>query len=72
MDGIAFSTMLNLLGTKTGIRDTKSRESVSTEERLLAILIYLVTGRNYEDFKFSTIIFLKLPKQLIPETCLEL
>lgn len=45
------------------------RESVSAEERLVATLRFLATGRSYEDLKFSSIISPQLLGQLIPETC---
>lgn len=40
-------------------------EFVSTEERLVATLRFLATGRNYEDLKFSTIISPQLLELLL-------
>ncbi|CAH1993097.1 unnamed protein product [Acanthoscelides obtectus] len=45
------------------------REAVSVEERLLATLRFLATGRSYEDLKFSCIISPQLLGRIIPETC---
>ncbi|KAJ8891146.1 hypothetical protein PR048_010660 [Dryococelus australis] len=46
------------------------RESISTEERLIVTLVFLVTGRSYEDLKFSSTNSPQLLGKIIPETCL--
>jgi hypothetical protein len=35
-------------------KDTVMRKSIQAEERLIATLRFLATGRSYEDLKFST------------------
>lgn len=72
MDNTAFSLLLNMVRHKIEKQDTKMRQSISAEERLVATLRFLATGRNYEDLKFSTIISPQLLGQLIPETCREI
>ncbi|CAH1984112.1 unnamed protein product [Acanthoscelides obtectus] len=49
-------------------KNTLFREAVSVEERLLATLRFLATGRSYEDLKFSCIISPQLLGRIIPET----
>jgi hypothetical protein len=49
-------------------QNTSTRASVSPEERLIATLRFLATGRSYEDLKFSTGIP-ALALGYIPETC---
>lgn len=72
MYDIAFLTFINFVGPNIGKRNTKFREFVKEEKRLVATLRYLATGRNYENIKFSTIISLQLLGQLIPQTCLQI
>lgn len=45
------------------------RASISPEERLVATLRFLATGRPYEDLKFSTRISAPSLLSIIPETC---
>lgn len=45
------------------------RECISPEERLVATLRFLATGRNYEDLKFTTRIAAQTLGGIIPETC---
>ncbi|KAH1010963.1 hypothetical protein HUJ04_000413 [Dendroctonus ponderosae] len=45
------------------------RQAITHEERLIATLRFLATGRSYEDLKFSTCIAAQTLGQLIPETC---
>jgi len=47
---------------------TVMRKSVSPHERLTVTLRFLVTGRSYEDMKFSTAIS-PASLSIIPETC---
>lgn len=48
------------------------RESIPPEERLIATLRFLATGRCYEDLKFSTAISAQALGYIIPETCMVL
>ncbi|CAI9582856.1 unnamed protein product [Staurois parvus] len=51
-------------------QDTCMRKSISAEQRLVATLRFLATGRSLEDLKFSTAISPQaLLGVLIPETC---
>lgn len=45
------------------------RTAITPHERLTATLRFLVTGRSYEDLKFSTIISPQALGRIIPETC---
>ncbi|CAI6355528.1 unnamed protein product [Macrosiphum euphorbiae] len=45
------------------------RAAISAEERLIATLRFLSTGRSYEDLKFSTCISAPSLSFIIPETC---
>lgn len=50
-------------------QDTCMRKSISAEQRLVATLRFLATGRSLEDLKFSTAISPQALGVLIPETC---
>ncbi|KAM9330909.1 putative nuclease HARBI1 [Gastrophryne carolinensis] len=50
-------------------QDTVMRESISAEQRLLATLRYLATGRSLQDLKFTTAISAPMLSRIIPETC---
>lgn len=45
------------------------RQAIPSEERLIATLRFLATGRSYEDLKFSTGIAAQTLGYIIPETC---
>jgi len=45
------------------------RAAISAEERLIATLKFLATGRSYEHLKFSTCISAPSLSFIIPETC---
>ena len=45
------------------------RESISAEERLVATLRFLSTGRSYEDLKYSCAVSAQALGKIIPETC---
>lgn len=45
------------------------REAVSAEERLIATLRFLGTGRDFTDLRFSTVTSAQLLSNVIPETC---
>lgn len=49
-------------------QDTLTRTSILPHARLSAPLHYLAAGRNYEDFKFSTLISPQSLSEIIPET----
>lgn len=69
MDEGKFLYLLNLIRPTIQKQNTVMREAVSAEERLIATLRYLATGRSYEDLKFSCAISPQLLGQIIPETC---
>lgn len=56
MDSKDFQFLLELIGPKIKKQDTVMRAAISAEERLIATLRFLATGRSYEDLKFSTCI----------------
>jgi len=45
------------------------RQAIHAEERLIATLRFLATGRSYEDLKFSTEIAAQTLGSIIPKTC---
>jgi len=45
------------------------RQAITPHERLTATLRFLATGRNWEDLKFSTVMFPQALGIIIPETC---
>jgi len=69
MDSKDFQFLLELIGPKIRKQDTVMRAAISAEERLIATLRFLATGRSYEDFKFSTCISAPSLSFIIPETC---
>lgn len=53
MDGEDFDYLLKIVGPMIKKQDTIMRESISPEERLVAITLrFLATGRSCEDLKF--------------------
>lgn len=64
-----FQELLALVRPLIEKENTLFREAVSVEERLLATLRFLATGRSYEDLKFSCIISPQLLGKIVPETC---
>lgn len=69
MDENTFNLLLNLVGQHLQKQNTVMRQAIPAEERLIATLRFLATGRSYEDLKFSTCIAAQTLGQLIPETC---
>ncbi|CAH1979300.1 unnamed protein product [Acanthoscelides obtectus] len=69
MDYDACQELLMLVKPLIEKKNTLFREAVSVEERLLATLRFLATGRSYEDLKFSCIISPQLLGRIIPEKC---
>ncbi|KAJ8910546.1 hypothetical protein NQ315_011059 [Exocentrus adspersus] len=50
-------------------QNTPMREAIGPEERLMATLRFLATGRSYEDLKYSVGISAQALGCIIPETC---
>ncbi|KAJ8898352.1 hypothetical protein PR048_003712 [Dryococelus australis] len=69
MDKATFNTLLNHVRGIIYKNNTKLREAISEQKRLIATLRFLVTGRSYEDLKFSCAISPQLLGRIIPETC---
>lgn len=69
MDENTYLELLELVTPLIKKQDTKLRDSISPHERLSATLRFLVTGRSYEDMKFSTLISPQALGNIIPETC---
>ena len=69
MDEEKFYFLLNLIEPYIRKKNTIMREAVPAEERFIATLRYLATGRSYEDLKFSCAISPQLLRNIIPETC---
>ncbi|KAJ8946755.1 hypothetical protein NQ318_002585 [Aromia moschata] len=69
MDGHTFDLLLSLIEEIIMKKDTVMRPSISAEQRLIATLTFLATGRSYEDLKFTTGISSSLLSAIIPETC---
>ncbi|XP_045494191.1 uncharacterized protein LOC123693234 [Colias croceus] len=65
----SFDEILNLLKRYIAKTDTVMRQAVTAEERLVATLKYLASGREYNDLKLSTCISPQLLSEIIPETC---
>lgn len=66
MDIYTFDLLFGLVKKKV---DTVMPPSMSAEQRLIAILIFLATDRSYEDLKFTTGIGSFSVSQIISETC---
>ena len=64
-----FNRLLELLSPYITRQDTVMRESITAEQRLIATLRYLATGRNLQDLKFSTGISPQALGIIIPDTC---
>lgn len=69
MDDNTFRHLLSMVEVNLKKKDTIMRESIPPEERLIATLRFLATGRSYEDLKFSTRIPAQTLGYIIPETC---
>ncbi|KAL4092423.1 hypothetical protein QTP88_026924 [Uroleucon formosanum] len=72
MDSQDFKLLLELIGPKIEKQNTVMRMAITPEERLIATLRFLATGRSYEDLKFSTCISAPSLSYIIPETCKEI
>lgn len=64
-----FIFYLDLLKPRITKQDTVMRQAIPAEERLIATLRFLATGRSYEDLKFSTGIAAQTLGYIIPKTC---
>lgn len=69
MDVNMFDELLNLVQPFITKKDTHMRRCIPPKERIIATLTFLVTGRTYEDLKFSTCISAQALGYVIPETC---
>lgn len=69
MENHTFYELLNLVRPYIEKQNIVMRESISAEERLVATLRFLATGRSYEDLKFSCAISAQALGKIIPETC---
>lgn len=69
MDANTFDDLLGRLKKYLQKQDTTMRQSIPPNERLIATLRFLATGRSYEDLKFSTGISAQALGYIIPETC---
>lgn len=69
MDSDCFNELLGMVAPYIAKQDTVMRESISPQERLVATLRFLATGREYEDLKYSAVISPQLLSTMIPETC---
>lgn len=69
MENHTFYKLLNLVRPYIEKKNTVMLESISAEERLVATLRFLATGRSYEDLKFSCVISAQALGKIIPETC---
>ena len=66
MDLQDFKLLLELIGPKIEKQNTVMRMAITAEERLIATLRFLATGRSYEDLKFSTCISAPSLSYIIP------
>ncbi|XP_063388799.1 uncharacterized protein LOC134674612 [Cydia fagiglandana] len=64
-----FQELLSLVKPHITKKDTHLRAAVTAEERLLATLKYLTSGRDLRELKFCTSISSQLLSEIIPETC---
>ncbi|XP_063788617.1 uncharacterized protein LOC134944002 [Pseudophryne corroboree] len=69
MDEEMFQELLRLVTPLIQKQDTNMRQAISVQDRLLATLRYVATGRSLQDLKFSTLISPQALGLIIPETC---
>ena len=69
MDDDCFQHLLACVRPHIQKQDTVMREAISADQRLIATLRYLATGRSLQDLKFSTGISPQSLGKIIPETC---
>lgn len=64
-----FNTILGLITPLIEKQNTNFRKAITAHERLCVTLLYLATGRSYEDLKFTSTISAQALVHIIPETC---
>lgn len=69
MTDSCFQQLLSLLSPYIMKQDTCMRAAIPAEQKLIATLRYLATGRGPQDIKFTTWISPKALGEIIPETC---
>ena len=69
MSDPVFQQLLALVSPYITRQDTVMREAITAEQRLVATLRYLGTGRSLQDLKFSTGIPPQALGIIIPDTC---
>ncbi|XP_022179309.1 uncharacterized protein LOC111039946 [Myzus persicae] len=69
MSDVIYNQLLIMLRPFITKMDTNMRDSISANERLAVTLRYLVTGRSFEDLKFSSIISPTTISMIVIETC---
>ncbi|XP_068121714.1 putative nuclease HARBI1 [Hyperolius riggenbachi] len=69
MSESTFQHLLELLIPYISKQDTWMRKAISAQQRLMATLRFLATGRSLQDLKFSTGISPQALGYVIPETC---
>ncbi|XP_018107432.2 putative nuclease HARBI1 [Xenopus laevis] len=69
MSDSSFNTLLQAVAPRISKQDTCMRQAIPAEQRLIATLRYLATGRSFEDLKFSAGISAQALGRIIPETC---
>ncbi|XP_050676455.1 uncharacterized protein LOC126973283 [Leptidea sinapis] len=69
MDHDTYLHLLKLVAPIIEKQDTIMRNAIPPHDRLVATLMFLSTGRNYKDLKFSSIISSQALGRIIPETC---
>lgn len=69
MDEASFDLLLQKIKPYITKKDTAMRQAISAEERLIATLRFLATGRSLEDLKFTTAISAQALGKIVPETC---
>lgn len=69
MNSDVFDELLHMVEPYLKKQETPMRTTISPQERLLATLRFLATGRSYEDLKYSTAISAQALGYIIPETC---
>ncbi|XP_063895455.1 uncharacterized protein LOC135118162 [Helicoverpa armigera] len=69
MSSDSFGELLELVKPYVTKTNTVMRKAVTAEERLVATLKYLASGREFRELKFGTSISSQLLSDIIPETC---
>lgn len=69
MSDACFQKLLSVVAPHIRKQDTIMRDSITAEQRLIATLRFLATGRSLQDLKYSTGISSQSLGRIIPETC---